>query len=107
MRFLQKIEKFLALQLFHRRIQQSRNRWVGEADQAVLAEHQNAFRRVVQHRGIEGPREFQIMTQTLQGAAVALVFEQCLDFRLEDLRIERLEQVIHRATGVTLDHGVL
>ncbi|MNK90306.1 hypothetical protein D3C87_1103520 [compost metagenome] len=46
------------------------------------------------------------MTQALQGSAVTLVFEQHLDPGREDLRVERLEQVIHRTTGIALDHGV-
>ncbi len=104
---LQEIEKLLAFQILHRRIEQSRNRRVGKADHAVLAQHQNAFGGVVQHRGIEGARHFQVMTEALQGTAIALVLEQRLDLGLEDLRIERLEQVIHRAAGISLDHSIL
>ena len=46
------------------------------------------------------------MTQALQGQTIALVLQQCLDFGFENLRVERLEQVIDRTVGVALDHGV-
>ena len=107
MRFLQEVQKLLALQLLHRGIEQPRHRRVGKADHAVLTDHQNAFGGVIQHRGIEGASDFQIMAQALQRTAIALMFEQRLDFGFENLRVERFEQVIHRTTGVTLDHGVL
>ncbi|MCY1452308.1 hypothetical protein D9M71_692180 [compost metagenome] len=35
------------------------------------------------------------------------MLEQGLDFGLENLRIERFEQVIHCTAGIALDHGVL
>ncbi|MNV23529.1 hypothetical protein D3C71_1145430 [compost metagenome] len=107
MRLLQEIHKLLALQFLHRGIEQARHRRVGEADQTVLAHHQNAFGGVLQHRGIERASDLQVMAQALQGPTIALVFQQCLDLGLENLWIERFEQVIHRATGIALDHGVL
>ena len=106
-RLLQEIQKLLALQLLHRGIEQPRHRRVGKADQTVLTDHQDAFGGVVQHRGIKRASDLQIMAQALQRAAIALMLEQRLDFGLENLRVERFEQVIHRATGVALDHGVL
>ncbi|MNN05506.1 hypothetical protein D3C81_1182710 [compost metagenome] len=105
MRLLKKIEKLFTFQLLHRRIQQPRNRRIGEADQTILAHHQYPLGCVIQHRSIEGARHFQVMTQALQRAAITLVFQQRLHLRLEDLRVERLEQVIHRTTGVALEHG--
>ncbi|MNV07489.1 hypothetical protein D3C71_979220 [compost metagenome] len=47
------------------------------------------------------------MTQALQGPAVTLVLEQRLDLGRKDLWVERLEQIIHRTTGIALDHGIL
>ncbi|MNV17922.1 hypothetical protein D3C71_1087250 [compost metagenome] len=104
---LQIVQKLLALQFLHRGIEQPRHRRIGKTNQAVLTQHQNAFGRVIQHRCIKGPGGFQIMTQALQGPAVALVFEQRLDLGREDLRVERLEQVIHRTAGIALDDRVL
>ncbi|MNF87229.1 hypothetical protein D3C84_696880 [compost metagenome] len=106
-RFLQEIQELLALQLLHRGVEQSRHRRVGKLDQAVLADHQDALGGVVQHRGVERASDLQVMAQALQCPAIALMFEQRLDLGLENLRIKGFEQVIHRATGVALDHGIL
>ncbi|MNO85105.1 hypothetical protein D3C76_764670 [compost metagenome] len=104
---MQEIQELLALQLLHRGVEQSRHRRVGKLDQAVLADHQDALGGVVQHRGVERASDLQVMAQALQCPAIALMLEQRLDLGLENLRIKGFEQVIHRATGVTLDHGVL
>ncbi|MNE76064.1 hypothetical protein D3C80_1722770 [compost metagenome] len=47
------------------------------------------------------------MTQALQRTPVALLLQQGLDLGLEDLRVEGFEQVVHRATGITLEHSRL
>ncbi len=107
MRFLQEIQELPALQLLHRCIEQARDRRVGKADPAIVADHQNALGGVIQYRGIEGASDLQVMAQALQLPAIALVLQQRLNLGLENLRIEWLEQVIHRATGIALDHGIL
>ncbi|MNP15221.1 hypothetical protein D3C76_1075700 [compost metagenome] len=106
-RFLQEIQELLALQLLHRGIEQSRHCRVGKAHQTVLTDHQDALGGVFQHRGIERASDLQVMTQALQCPAIALVLEQRLDLGLEDLWVEGFEQIIHRATGIPLDHGIL
>jgi hypothetical protein len=83
------------------------SRRVGEGDQTLFADHQNAFPGVFEYRGIEGASRFQLPTQALQVASVALLLEQCLNLGPQNLRIERLEQIIHGARGVALEHGGL
>ncbi|MNI37259.1 hypothetical protein D3C73_913440 [compost metagenome] len=106
-RFLQVIEKLLALQILLRGIEQARHGRVGKADHPSLINHQDALGRVVQHRGIESPRRFQIVAQALQSPAIALVLQQRLHLGFEYLWIEGFEQVIHRAAGIALDDRIL
>jgi hypothetical protein len=50
-------------------------------------------------------RRLQFAGQALQHAPVALLVQLGLHLGLEDLRVERFEQVVHRATGIALEHG--
>ncbi|MNF85693.1 hypothetical protein D3C84_680990 [compost metagenome] len=104
---LQVIQEFLALQVLHGGVEQPRHCRIGKTDQTVLTDHHNAFGGVVQYRCIKRASDLQIVAQALQRAAIALMLKHRLDFRLEDLRIEGFEQVIHRAAGIALDHGGL
>ncbi len=93
------------MQLMGRGVEQARDRRVGVFDHTVLADHQDAFGGVIQHRGIEGARGFQVMAQALQRPAIALVLQQRLDLGLEDMRVEGFEQVVDGAAGVAFQHG--
>ena len=104
---LQVVEKGRAFQLLDLGIEQARDRRIGETHAPALVHHQDALGSVVQHRGIEGPRHLQVVAEVLQGPAVALMLQQGLDLGLENLWVERFEQVVHGATGIALDHGVL
>ena len=105
MGFLQETQETLALQLGHRRIQQPRDRRVGVLNHTGFAHHQNALGGVIQHRGIEGASQLQVMAQALQGTAIALMLQQRLHLGLEDMRVKGLEQVINSAAGIAFQYG--
>jgi len=98
------LEQRRALQRLDTGVQHLRNRRVGEVDQAILTHHQNALGRVAEHRGVEGPGAVQLLGEQLQIAPVVLMAEQGVDLVLEDLRIEGLENEIHRPCGVAAQH---
>ncbi len=102
---LQQIEQMGTLQVLHRAVHQARDRRVGKADDTLGVDHQDAFGGIFQDRGVERPGSLQLAGQLLQHAPAALLVQLRLHLGLENLWIERFEQVIHRATGVALEHG--
>ncbi|MNO99235.1 hypothetical protein D3C76_910010 [compost metagenome] len=102
---LHQVEQLGALQQCHRRFHQPRNGRIGKADGAGRIHHQDAFGSVFQNGSVECPGSLQFAGQALQHAPVTLLIELGLHLGLENLWVERLEQVIHRATGVALEHS--
>ncbi|MDT4827249.1 hypothetical protein FQZ97_605890 [compost metagenome] len=101
------LQQRLAFQVLHRALEHLRHGGVGEVDQAVLADHQDALGGILQHRGIEGAGAVQLLAEQQQVAAVAFVAQQRLDLVPQYLGIEGFEDEVHRAGGVSLQHGVL
>ncbi|MNQ73525.1 hypothetical protein D3C85_882580 [compost metagenome] len=101
------LQQRLAFQVLHRALEHLRHGGVGEVDQAVLADHQDALGGILQHRGIEGAGAVQLLAEQQQVAAVAFVAQQRLDLVPQYLGIEGFEDEVHRAGGVALQHRVL
>ena len=102
---LQQFKQLRALQLLNRGIEQARDRRIGKADVAVGVDHQNTFGGILQDGRIERPGRLQFARQPLLHAPVTLLVQLRLHLGLEDLRVERLEQVVHRTTGIALEHS--
>ncbi len=104
---LQQPQQIDVLQLFDRRCQQGTDSRVGEANDAACIHHQNTLGRIVQNGCIESAGFVEFTGQRLQTPPIALLVEQGLNLGLENLRVERLEHVVHSAVGIAFQYGGL
>ena len=98
---------FATFQITHGAVEHACHGRVGETDATVFAHHHDAFGGVIQHRGIEGTCAVQLLAELQQLAAVALVFQQGVDFVAQHTGVEWLEHKVHRPGGVALEHRIL